>query len=72
MTRLERICDRWNTRHPIGTPVVVKRDGGQTISTRTRSAAQVLGGHTAVIWVEGISGCYALDRVSALRAETQR
>lgn len=31
--------------------------------TKTRTDAQVLSGHSAVIWVEGIAGCYLLDRV---------
>jgi hypothetical protein len=41
-------------------------DSGEIRETRTRSEAQVLGGHSAVVWLEGISGCYLLDRVRAL------
>ncbi len=29
-----------------------------------RSDAQVLSGHSAVIWLENVSGCYLLDRVT--------
>jgi hypothetical protein len=64
-----QLLDRWKDT-PIGTLVVVKRDNGDLFATRTRSAPWMLGqdgngkgGHTAVIMVEGISGCYALERV---------
>lgn len=53
-------------KHPIGTPVLVTKDDGTTIETKTRSPAEVLAGHTAVIWLEGISGCYLLSRVKPL------
>lgn len=57
--------DSWNAKHPPGTPVIVHKDFGDVVETITRSVAEVLGGHTAVIWLEGISGCYDLDRVEA-------
>lgn len=63
---LQAQCDRFNDRYPIGQRVSVRRDGGDGIVTVTRSEAQVLSGHSAVIWVEGISGCYLLDRVTPL------
>lgn len=56
---------RWNKAHPVGTPVRVWtgfREGDGT-QTRTRSAASVLGGHTAVVWVEGHGACIALTHV---------
>ena len=34
--------------------------------TRTRSEAQVLGGHTDVVWVDGHSACIALTHVDAI------
>lgn len=48
---------------PDGTPVVVTKDRGEQVATKTRSGPWLLGGHTAVIQLEGISGCYALERV---------
>lgn len=69
LKREVKLLERWKET-PIGTPVVVKRDNGDLFVTRTRSAAWMLGqdgngqgGHTAVIMVEGISGCYALERI---------
>ena len=69
LASLELECQRWNESHPIGTRVVVKKDNGVEFLTRTRSEASVLSGHTAVIFVEGISGCYLLARVSPARME---
>lgn len=56
----------WNAKHKIGADVVYRRDRPHPpLETTTRSEAQMLGGHTAVIWLEGVAGCVALDRVKA-------
>ena len=57
--------NNWNERYDIGTPVNVKLDDGSIKETRTCSVAWMLGGHTAVIMLEGISGGYSLRRVTA-------
>jgi len=63
---------KWNESYPIGTPVSVTKDRGETKETKTRSEAWMLGqssrsqGHTAVVMVEGISGCYSLERVKPI------
>lgn len=60
---LQRTCDKFNAKHPIGTPGLVKLDGEDTpFPTKTRTIAQVMSGHTAMIWLGGVSGCYLLDR----------
>lgn len=53
----------WNRHHPVGTPCVYTNDLGVETASRTRSEAMVLGGHTAVVWIDGVSGCVSLDRV---------
>lgn len=63
---LQGQCDAFNARYPVGQRVSVRRDSGEGVTTTTRSAAQVLSGHTAVIWLDGITGCYLLDRVTPL------
>jgi len=55
--------DAFNKRNPVGTPVTVVKDLGEQFETKVKYPAQILSGHTAVVWVEGISGCYLLDRV---------
>lgn len=62
--KLQKQCDAWNKKYPVGTPVVLLKDGGENISTVTRSQAEILSGHSAVIWLEGVSGCYLLERVT--------
>lgn len=66
LKRLQAVCDAWNAAHPVGTAVILHRDSGP-FETRTRSAAEVLSGHSAVVWLERVSGCYDLDRVTVQR-----
>lgn len=65
---LQRQCDEFNRRYPIGQRVALRKDGldGAAVETTTRSEAQVLSGHSAVIWLDGVSGCYLLDRVTPI------
>ena len=56
------LAKKWATT-PIGTEVIVMKDGGVEVRTKTRSGGELLAGNTAVIWLEGISGCYSLERV---------
>lgn len=62
MKEQERIVASWKDI-PEGTVVVVTKDTGEKVATKTRSAPWLLGGHTAVIMLEGVSGCYSLERV---------
>lgn len=64
IAQLERQCADWNAAHKPGTPVEyreVLRGAGPVLRTTTRSEAQVLGGHTAVVWITGKTGAVALD-----------
>lgn len=63
-TKNDLIIENFNLKYPVGTDVTVKKDNGEIIHTKTRSEADLLGGHTPVIWLDGISGCYALSRVT--------
>lgn len=45
-----------------GTLVTVWRDNGEVLITTTRSEVKNLHGQS-VVWLNGISGCYAADRV---------
>lgn len=66
LAELERQVAAFNRIAPAGTSVSVRRDNGTSEITKTTSAASVLSGHTAVVWLEGISGCYLLERVSPI------
>ena len=62
--KMQGQCDTFNARCPVGGAVTVRLDSGEVRPTVTRSKAQILSGHTPVIWLEGITGCYLLDRVT--------
>ncbi|MGE5353997.1 MAG: hypothetical protein ACM3P0_18060 [Acidobacteriota bacterium] len=54
----------WNNKYSIGQSVTVKLDNGSKVLTKTTSEASVMSCQ-AVIWLEGIKGCYSLHRVEA-------
>jgi hypothetical protein len=58
----------WNDRYPNGTAVQVLLDSGEVRLTKTRSAASMLASR-AVIWLEGVAGCYGLDRCTPVVGE---
>ena len=68
---IRRLTDRvmcWNMDFPPGTPVRVWpgfREGPGRI-TKTTTPAYVLGGHTPVVWVDGVRGCIALTHVQPI------
>lgn len=66
--KLQAACDKFNAAHQVGVAVSVELDSGEVRETITVSEAQVLSGHSAVIWLAGISGCYDLDRVTPSKA----
>lgn len=59
----------FNALVPVGTAVTFRDDRGKLTETRTRSIAWVAGGHTPVIAVENVRGCYLLSRVVPVDAE---
>lgn len=63
----QKKVDAWNTKYSVGQDVDVHKDDGQIVRTKTRSRAEVLSGHTAVIWLDGVRGCYLLERVKAVK-----
>lgn len=64
LKKMQAACDQFNAANPVGSDVFVKLDGkDEPFLTQTRSEAQILSGHSAVIWLKNVSGCYLLDRV---------
>ena len=61
----------WNAANPVGTQVLLTRDDGNTICTWTRSRARLLEGcNKPVIWVDGVSACYLLERCTPVPVES--
>lgn len=63
---LQQQCDEFNAQFRPGQRVMLRKDDGSSVATATRSKAEVLSGHSAVVWLEGVTGCYLLDRVLPL------
>lgn len=62
-----KLVEHFNQAHPVGTEVRFwsgRREGEGRLS-KTRSEASLLGGHTAVVWVEDRPDCIALTHVEA-------
>lgn len=62
-------ADAWNAKHPVGTLVRYwrgVRGDGHDETGETRSPAQVLAGHSAVVWIYGCSGSIRLTHVEAI------
>jgi hypothetical protein len=68
MLRSEKaaMVNNWNRKYVPGQKVKVILDDKTEKITHTRSNAELLGGHTPAIWLEGFTGCYALDRVTPI------
>ena len=64
--QLQGAVDQFNICCPVGTPVLVMMDDGSMVEATVTNEATILGGHTAVGWFSGISGCYKLDRARKL------
>lgn len=66
LEELQRQCDRFNAHYPVGSDVIrfpstTRNDNG--VPTKTRSEAWVMGGHSAMVMVEGHAGGVCLDCV---------
>jgi hypothetical protein len=63
LAELQAVCDQWNAKYPVGTSVeyhpVIDEPEHRVRTTRT--PAQVLSGHTAVVWLNEERGCVALE-----------
>lgn len=52
----------WNARVRVGAEVDYRDyPDGKAVRYTTRTEAQVLSGHTAVVWLNGKAGCVCID-----------
>lgn len=71
---LKQQAKDFNRCYPVGTRVRYWRGAreGQGLIGFTRYPAEVLGGHTPVVWICGCSGCIALSHVEPLDAPLEK
>jgi len=65
-TKAELMVENWNLKHPVGTPVKLRKDSGDVIETKTREPAYISYSGHAVCFFEGVRGYYMLDRATAI------
>ena len=63
---MQKQCDDFNDRYQVGQSVTFwtgPREGNPTHEGPIRFAAEIMGGHTPVVWIEG-KGSIALSHVA--------
>lgn len=65
-SQLKKTVEQFNAKFPVGTAVILCKDSGE-VQTKVRAPAEIMGGHSAVGWFEGVSGAYSIEhnRVSS-------
>ena len=61
-------CDLFNKQHPVKSAVFYIDDEGTPKPTTIKHPAELMGGHTAVVWLDGVRGAYNLNRIVAVGA----
>lgn len=69
--QLEAQAAAWNQQHAVGTLVDYAEILGDPpdLRAKTRSEAEVLSGHTVVVWLEGKSGCVCIEHCEPVADE---
>lgn len=67
LSQIQAQIEAWNSKHGIGADVTVRLDDGRLVTTKTASDAYVFGGHTSVVFLIGVKGLCALDRVTPVQ-----
>lgn len=61
--KLHEQVTEFNKRYKVGDKLIVIKDNGDKHVHALKAPAQVMGCHSAVAWFEGLSGCWAIERV---------
>lgn len=62
LKKLQKQIDTFNAKYSVGDMVHVKTGSGLR-HVKLLTPANILGGHSAVAWFEGISGCYSIEGI---------
>lgn len=69
-SKQQKLVEYWNLAHPTGTEVrrykLMRPRSGDYEVTATTCPAWLLGGHTAVVKVVGVSGCVAIESLEEI------
>lgn len=66
LAKMQAQCEAFNAKHAVGDTIRVWSGPieGEPTAVEIRYPAQVLGGHTPVVYVTGGQGCIALSHVA--------
>jgi hypothetical protein len=66
------LCEQWNRLYPIGTWVEYHPILGESAHRlrRTSSEASILSDHTAIIFLDGETGCVALEACTPVKGKS--
>lgn len=63
----QQIVEDWNAKYPVGTPVaryrLIRPKRERLENTHTRSEAWLMSEHSAMVFVEAVSGAISLEAV---------
>ena len=65
MSELDKQVDEFNEKYPVGTEVRYWKGArrGPAMISKTRTRAEVLAGHTPVVWIEDSPACVSLSHI---------
>ena len=70
--RLQAEVDAFNAQTPLGSEVdFFDYEGAPLKRYKTRTEAQILSGHTAVVWLEGKAGCVCVGHCIPVKDEDE-
>jgi hypothetical protein len=67
LKKLQKKCDDFNKKYPVGTAVYLKKDFiDDPVKTVVRQRAYVMHGHSAVAFFDAVTGNYDISCVTGL------
>jgi hypothetical protein len=70
--RLQAEVDAFNAQTALGSEVdFFEYEGAPIKRYKTRTEAQILSGHTAVVWLEGKAGCVCVSHCLPVKAKAE-
>lgn len=73
LVALEAQAENWNAKHEVGAVMSYETiiGEGETHRGATRSEAQVMGGHSVVVWLEGKRGYVLVEHCTPVAPEAE-
>lgn len=63
MQKMEKMVSKFNSTFKVGDKIKYKDDFDNIIEDTVRAEAEILSGHTPIMWLTNHRSCYLLERV---------